>query len=274
MPVKAYIRQLAGSAGLLDPLVELKVAVEGFSLHGLARNLQYRTRGAPDGLPIPSPHLIYLVIGSRDVHAFLESGRVHAHKLILGTLARNGFALAEFDNVLDFGCGCGRVMRYWAAQDRVHLHGTDYNPKLIAWCRRNLPFADYQVNGLRPPLSYVGGTFDLVYARSVFTHLPEALQSEWLAELRRILRPGGMLLFTVSGRTYRSWMTDDEQERYDAGQLVVRDGDRAGRNLCAVFHPQRWMEERIVQGGYDVVDVVPGREVEYLYQDTYLVRRV
>lgn len=36
-------------------------------------------------------------------------------------------------------------------------------------------------------------------AASVFTHIPLDLQRPWLAEIRRILRPGGYFLCTVAG---------------------------------------------------------------------------
>jgi ubiquinone/menaquinone biosynthesis C-methylase UbiE len=48
-----------------------------------------------------------------------------------------------------------------------------------------------------PPLEYEDSKFDFVYALSVFTHLDETLQFQWLLELRRVLRPEGILILTV-----------------------------------------------------------------------------
>jgi len=258
---------------MLDLGVELEVRITRFTLTGFARNLKDRVYGAPDGLSIPSPHLLYTVMGSVDVHAFLESGKVHANELILGTLNKNGFKMTDFEAVLDFGCGCGRIMRYWASMGGPSLHGTDYNPRLIRWCERNLPFGQYRVNGVRPPLEYDSEKFDLIYARSVFTHLPETLQREWLGELGRVLKVGGLLLFTVSGQAYYSWMSEDEQRQYDANRMVVRERDQAGKNLCAVFHPEEWVRSLVDHSGYTIVDMIPGRTVEYFYQDTWLVQK-
>ena len=64
--------------------------------------------------------------------------------------------------MLDFGCGCGRVMRWWKDLESTRLHGTDYNPYLVAWCRQNLPFAEFSVNGLEAGLDLPDGHFDLV----------------------------------------------------------------------------------------------------------------
>jgi len=71
------------------------------------------------------------------------------------------------------------------------VHGSDYNPRLVRWCRESLPFADFRVNGLQPPLPYADGELEFVYAISIFTHLTEALQDAWLQELARVLAPGG-----------------------------------------------------------------------------------
>ncbi|WP_293680907.1 class I SAM-dependent methyltransferase [uncultured Phenylobacterium sp.] len=55
----------------------------------------------------------------------------------------------------------------------------------------------FEVNGHQPPLPYADQTFDLVYALSVFTHLPQDHQFAWLDELRRVLKPGRLLLTTI-----------------------------------------------------------------------------
>ena len=119
-------------------------------------------------------------------------------------LAKNGIELEQFRAILDFGCGCGRIIRNFRDLEGPRLFGTDYNPKLANWCRSNLPFAEFGVNGLAPPLKYEDGSFDFIYAFSVFTHLSEKLQTEWLAELNRVMSPGGYLLFTTLGEPSRN----------------------------------------------------------------------
>jgi len=63
---------------------------------------------------------------------------------------------------------------------------------------RPIPFAEFDINALSPPLVYGEGSFGLIYTFSVFTHLSEALQVSWLAELSRVLKPGGYLLLTTT----------------------------------------------------------------------------
>jgi SAM-dependent methyltransferase len=77
----------------------------------------------------------------------------------------------------------------------------------------------------------------LIYALSVFSHLDEPLQRAWLAEFRRLLRPGGLLVLSVLGERLRHRLSAEEQSRFDRGELVVQRPRMAGRNLCTVYHP-------------------------------------
>jgi len=48
-------------------------------------------------------------------------------------------------------------------------------------------------------LPYEDTTFDLIFAISVFTHLDEAYQHAWLQELKRVAKPGAIIILTVHG---------------------------------------------------------------------------
>ncbi len=100
------------------------------------------------------------------------------------------------------------------------LAGSDANLKPIEWDRRNLPGIEFSHNGLEPPLAYKDGSFDLIYALSVFTHIPLNWQRAWLDELRRTLRPGGYLLCTVMGDNYINSILNDQDRA-----ALKRDGN-------------------------------------------------
>jgi Methyltransferase domain len=68
----------------------------------------------------------------------------------------------------------------------LKLAGTDANLTPIEWNRKNLPGIEFSHNGLQPPLSYQDGSFDFIYALSVFTHIPLVWQRAWLDELHRV----------------------------------------------------------------------------------------
>ena len=62
---------------------------------------------------------------------------------------------------LDFGCGCGRVLRHWAGLEGPAIHGSDYYERLVGWCAANLPFVTASVNDLAPPLRYDDGHIEV-----------------------------------------------------------------------------------------------------------------
>lgn len=194
-----------------------------------------------DGPPLPPRRLMVRVAGTADADWFLRSGRA-AYDAIAAHVP-----LDTVDSVLDFGCGCGRVTRYWRDFDGA-VCGSDVSRKAIEWCRDNLDFAAFVHNGLAPPLDLEDERFDLVYALSVFTHLTADLQLAWRDELRRVLKPGGRLLLTTHGRSYLPRLDAGERARFENGDLVVRWGDVPGTNLCSAYHPERYLRETFADG--------------------------
>ena len=142
---------------------------------------------------------------------------------ILTTLEHHSFDLANLRSVLEFGCGSARVLRHFRNIGHLSLAGSDANPKAIEWARRNLSGIDFRINALEPPLPFAEKSFDLVYALSVFTHIPLAWQHRWLEELRRVLRPEGYLLCTVLGSSFVDQMltAQDRAKLQQTGALTL-----------------------------------------------------
>jgi SAM-dependent methyltransferase len=100
--------------------------------------------------------------------------------------------------VLDWGCGCGRLVRYLERAGVRELTGCDIDGAAVAWCAANLAGRFVRSNR-NPPLPFEDASFDAVIASSVFTHLGREDQRRWLDELRRVIRPGGTLLASFAG---------------------------------------------------------------------------
>jgi ubiquinone/menaquinone biosynthesis C-methylase UbiE len=196
---------------------------------------------------LPPPLLRVKVAGTADRSAFLAQSTEDA-KAIREALGASGKPIEEVKSLLDFGCGCGRVLRQWSSLPATDVHGTDYNPRLIAWCRENLLFATFGVNGLAPPLAYEDERFELVIAISVFTHLTADLERRWIAELHRVLAADGRLLVSTRGTAWVDHLTQEEQEAYLAGDRVDRYAEAAGSNLMGVFHPIDYVRDRMAPG--------------------------
>ena len=249
------------AVGLLEPAYRLRRRLR-------LRGLDAEPPQEREGIPVPPPELRYLVAHNTDLEQFIDGGRLTA-EMIAERVRAAGSELGGEAAILDFGCGCGRLTRHWPALRDAAVHGVDYNPELVAWCQANLPAVTTRRSQVAPPLDYPDASFDLVYAISVFTHLPLDLQAAWAEELRRVLKPGGHLLVTLMGASYEPKLAPAELTAFRRGEAVVRLGKLAGTNGCAAFHPRAYAEQSLL-GGLEVVYFSP--EVDAIGQDLYLAR--
>jgi len=164
--------------------------------------------------PIPGAERIEVISGNGDVEAFLNVGTQTTQALfaLLRESGRDPFAPRR---ILDFGCGCARVLRHLLPLARsCELAGCDIDAAAIDFCRDSIGAARFFVNRPEPPLEVADGAFDLVYSISVFTHLGRGLQEAWVREIRRVLAPGGLAAITVHGElAWRRVWEDVEQQR-------------------------------------------------------------
>lgn len=185
--------------------------------------------------------------------------------------AASGRPLSELDAVLDFGVGCGRIARHWPLEG-PEWHACDHDERLVSWCAWNLPHLTLGKNLITPPTGYADASFDFVYAISVFTHLDEQLQHRWMAEMRRLLRPDGRLLFTTHGDRFKAWLGKGEAQRFERGELVVRFPEDEGSNLCSAFHPREWVRERL-GGAMSSLELAAAGAPGLGQQDVWIVHR-
>jgi len=126
---------------------------------------------------LPPPAFRAMVAGSEDANWFIESGRRSVADLERA-LAAVGRTLASFDQVLDFGCGCGRMDR-WLLERGVNLTGLDIEEQLVHWCRDHLPNGSFEVG---PPLLdpfqlgiVIGRKIEGIDEMANLRHSPEAM---------------------------------------------------------------------------------------------------
>jgi SAM-dependent methyltransferase len=135
--------------------------------------------------------------------------------------------------MLDFGCGYGRVTRWFrAAFPKAQIYVTDYDKAGVEWCVK-----EFSVLDLGPDIP--SDRFDLIWLGSVFTHLSAAIAEPLLKSLLAALRPNGILVLTSQGRFAAQRMADFDwqndkrnwmhyyldRERF---QLVLGEYDRTG----------------------------------------------
>lgn len=145
------------------------------------------------------PRSLRARVGTPAVGDFVTGGREAAGELV-AALDVAGVAVQELRSVLDFGCGPGRVLPHLAAMaPHAECSGCDVDATAIRWAASAHPELSWAVSGFDPPLPFDAERFELVYSISVISHLDEQRADRWLAEIRRVLRPGGLALLSVHG---------------------------------------------------------------------------
>jgi SAM-dependent methyltransferase len=213
------------------------------------------------------------------------------------------------ERVLDVGCGTGRV----AAPLLDHLgpegsyEGFDRDPSRIDWCNEHIAalhpnfrfqtvsvFNSRRQKGDLPAghvsFPYADAEFDLVFLFSVFTHmLPDGVE-RYLAEIGRVLKPGGRSVITwfLLNDESRQALEEQHDERSDRASNahksrfshdlgVCRVADRS-RPEAVVAFDERFVLETYARSGLAVEQPIRygswiGRERTLINQDLVVARR-
>ena len=198
--------------------------------------------------PVPLPPVEFMVsVGSghpteeETIASYLEVGLACRREVesLLGP---------EWDwqgkRMLDFGCGAGRFLRNildWG--ETAEIHGSDLDQPMADWAAANLcpPIAGVEVNGFDPPLAYPDDHFDVVTAFSVFTHLG-LNWAEWLLEVRRVLKPGGLLIASILDEACAEIFTEVPYEE-DAVGMSIWAYANPTIPYVNVLHSHWWLRE-------------------------------
>jgi SAM-dependent methyltransferase len=229
-------------------------------------------RAAQPGFAVPPLPILWDAQATTDLAEYKRSGE-EAARLYWDLIAPHlQAAAAKPARVCEWGCGPGRIIRplpRLAAGNAVAFFGSDYNPGVGRVVSRSSARITFLLNDLAPPLPVDDGFFDLIFCRSVFTHLSASLHDRWIAELRRVVRPGGVVILTTHGDAYRVRLTKQECAGYDAGELVVRTLGAEGRKLYVAFHPPSLVRAHLLNR-LSIVEHRPGNGT----QDIWIARRV
>jgi SAM-dependent methyltransferase len=116
-------------------------------------------------------------------------------------VARKYIAGVGQPRILDFGCGWGRISRFFLRETApANLYLADAMDSAIQCLRSTDNPCNVIYNQKRPPIKGIAPeSLDLVYAYSVFSHLSEEYFRLWIDYFFHILKPGGHIVFTTRG---------------------------------------------------------------------------
>jgi SAM-dependent methyltransferase len=185
--------------------------------------------------------------------------------------------LSADHRVLDIGCGVGRlaVPLTSVLGPKGSYDGFDVMPYMIDWCERNIgrshpnfrfTHADVQtsighdsgIDAAEYVFPYVDSSFDLAYAGSLFTHLTPDAAGNYLHQVARVLRPGGVFVSTWN-------MYNSESEKVLAGQSLrqawpsERDQHRLKDDInpeSNVAYDELWLRPEYDKAGLTILEPV------------------
>jgi SAM-dependent methyltransferase len=160
-----------------------------------------------DIFPVPPPELALRVSGVKGDLFLLQGLKMFTDLADAMTLS----GIEKRDFLLDWGCGCGRVLRWFLLSEAagyvqiekastdvsVPPLGCDIDAEAIQWCRDNL-LGRFEVVPFDPPTPLPSEVYDIVIACSVLTHLDRDRQHAWLAEVHRWLARGGWFIASTN----------------------------------------------------------------------------
>jgi SAM-dependent methyltransferase len=284
--LRQAVKQVLRPLGLLGPTVRLLERIEAAKSRrhelGAVSGLGHSTPQALDDrtmldkstvdllkreltTPVPPEDFIFVVNGHRDTANFAASRNATVSNIIK-LLAGAGVDYRQFRSLLDFGCGCGRVLAGWEhlIGDGTKLCGFDINPLLIKFCQENIPFAKTAKSGYFPPLPIADGSVDFAYAASVWTHLSLQAAAQWAGEFARVIAPGGTALVSYHGSYFAPTLAqlskEGSQQLEERGFYMHLHGAAGdtfeGSNNYATFMTSAFFRQLFA--GFDILRIYPG----------------
>jgi len=227
-------------------------------------------KAAHPDVALPSPFMIYETF-RLDYQRYYDSGKADAIAIYEEV---KPYISLEGKAILDWGCGPGRIIRHFPSIiPSAQFYASDYNKEYVQWCHEHLKNITFKENQLSPPIPYDKSSIDFAYAISIFTHLSEEKHFEWIDEIHRLLKPGGIFYFTAHGDITRKNLLDNELIQYDKGELVERGNVKEGNRMFTAYHPTPFIEQ-LLGGKFQVLKHRKGVEKSWgLEQDVWIIRK-
>ncbi len=181
-------------------------------IHGEIKDRMRTTyyRNMYEEIPAPPKNLIERVDEIPDRSFYVLKGAQNYSEF--RSILKRNFPDKQFDTILDWGSGSGRLTSFFKRYfDHKEIYACDVDEQAIAWSKENIPSVAFQTVSPFPPVPYSDNQFDLVIAFSVLTHLSREMQAEWLPEIKRILKPDGVIIATLHGKAAAKTVLSPEE---------------------------------------------------------------
>jgi SAM-dependent methyltransferase len=231
-----------------------------------ARN-QFKKRNPSINLP---PDYYLYETYKLDYPSYFYKGRESAGQIL--SLLKNYKSLESLA-ILDWGCGPGRITRHLPSllDPSCKIYGTDPNKKYVAWCQKNIPEIKFSANDWAPPMrNYDSNFFDFIYGISIFTHMSGNMHFLWQEEIMRILKPGGIFLFTTQGASFVEKLSKHELTLFHEGKIIEKSNTKEGHRTYSSFQPEAFI--RSMFKNHAILEHIPGKRSAG-QQDIWMIKK-
>ncbi len=160
----------------------------------------------------------------REIHGHAHEVSLHeAHvfyREIKAYCAYAGRPIRADTTLLDVGCGWGRMARLFMKDIRPEaLFGVEQTDRFLMAARRANPCLTFFHNGLAPAVPLASGSTDVVTSWSYFAHVSEFFADQWMREIHRVLKPGGIAVITTQSRRFLAFCAEQRLRRASGMRL-------------------------------------------------------
>ena len=208
-----------------------KILFRAAYLRNRKKNSDFRARNPH--LAIPPDYFLYET-HRLNYEQFISGGKEASEEIIRKT---KDYLHGQPLNILDWGCGVSCIAPGIATlSGSAHVFACDINARMIHFNERNYKGVSYSTISYLPPTGYSNNFFDLIYSLSVFTHIEEPVQKEWIKEISRILKPGGIFFFSTHGKNFRSKLTKRELKELQLRGAYTKAFKRKGHRMMTTYN--------------------------------------
>lgn len=175
----------------------------------------------------------FIIAQTREVYGHIALEFSNTRSFIREDIKLFARYIKDGDNVLDIGCGNGRL-NLLLKDKRVTYTGIDQSSELIAIAQQKFLDAMFMHADMRE-LPLPDASFDIIFCIAAFHHLPDdASRLQALSEMKRVLKPRGKIILS-QWNLYSAWAA----KKYGPGKngdFRIPWKDASGKALCNRYY--------------------------------------
>lgn len=268
MHIKGYIKSWLERSGqaqfVQDTLLQLS------EIRNKKSNLQFKKVYPKISLP---PNSILFETGNLNYDSYFQSGREAAAEIhSFCTL----FHPSPVESILDWGCGTGRVTRHLPTYfPKASITGIDANPACIEWLQNYIPTINWKSGSYQVENILLLGTYDVIIALSVLTHLPAADQSLWMKQLHSQLESNGLMWMSTHGPHYYHQLTGEQYQQLSEKGIITLGSQPKGSRGMRTYHTYEGIRQ-LIQKDWELILYYDGAKFPGILggQDAWLLKKL